>query len=38
MLLRHWTLYDSIFYSNYVGSKFGVWWESGKKTLLRFYH
>ena len=35
MLLRHWTLYDSIYYSNYVAAKFGVWWEIGKKTLLR---
>ena len=32
--MRQWTLYDSLYYSNYVGPKFGIWWETGKKTLL----
>jgi cell division control protein 45 len=31
MLLRHWNLYESMYYSNYVAAKFGVWWETGKK-------
>ena len=31
MLLRHWNLYDSMYFSSYVAPKFGVWWESGKK-------
>jgi len=25
MLLRHWNLYDSIKYSNYIGPKLGIW-------------
>ena len=36
LLLRHWNLYDAMFYSNYIASKFGIWWESGKKKLLRY--
>ena len=25
MLLRHWNLYDSMYYSNYIASKLKVW-------------
>lgn len=36
MLLRHWNLYDAIYYSNYMAAKFGVFWETGKRHLLSF--
>lgn len=36
MLMRHWTLYDSMFYSNYLAPRLGIWNESGKKELHRF--
>lgn len=36
MLMRHWTLYDSMFYSNYLAPRLGIWSESGKKELHRF--
>lgn len=32
-LLRHWTLYDSFFYSNYVNAKLEIWKEEGRKSL-----
>ncbi|AMD18947.1 HBR046Cp [Eremothecium sinecaudum] len=32
-LLRHSSLYDSFYYSNYVNAKFSLWKESGKKRL-----
>ena len=36
MLLRHWTLYDSMFYSNYLAPRLKIWSENGKKELHRF--
>lgn len=30
MLLRHWTLYDSLFYSNIVASRFNTWKQQGR--------
>lgn len=36
MLLRHWTLYESIENSNYIVSKMSVWTEPGKKEMRRF--
>ncbi|KAF9532308.1 CDC45 family [Crepidotus variabilis] len=32
-LLRHWTLYDSMFNSGYVAGKLGLWREKGKSRL-----
>ena len=29
MLLRHWSLYESMYYSNYVASKLGTWLAKG---------
>lgn len=36
MLMRHWTLYDSMYYSNYLAPRLGIWNESGRKELHRF--
>lgn len=36
MLLRHWTLKDSIQNSDYMVSKMTMWQEQGKKLLLSF--
>ncbi|RLV92377.1 Cell division control protein 45 [Spathaspora sp. JA1] len=36
-LLRHWTLYDSFFYSNQVNSKLNLWTEDGKKKLHKMF-
>lgn len=36
-LLRHWTLYDSFFYSSQVNSKLNLWTESGKKKLHKLF-
>lgn len=36
-LLRHWTLYDSFFYSNFVNAKLGVWKEEGRKRLHKMF-
>ena len=36
MLLRHWTLFDSICNSNYLVSKLKVGKEPGLKTLKKF--
>jgi cell division control protein 45 len=36
-LLRHWTLYDSFFYSNYVNSKLNIWKEDGRKSLHKMF-
>ena len=33
MLLRHWNLYDSMFYSTYLAPRLGIWRENGKKEL-----
>ena len=37
MLLRHWTLFDSINNSNYMVAKLGLWREPGKKELRDFF-
>lgn len=34
MMVRHWSLYDSMFHSNYVASRLGIWREPGRKRLL----
>ncbi|SGZ53456.1 CIC11C00000004254 [Sungouiella intermedia] len=36
-LLRHWTLYDSFFYSSLVNSKLNLWTEDGKKKLHKLF-
>lgn len=36
-LLRHWTLYDSFFYSSLVNSKLSLWREDGKKKLHKMF-
>lgn len=36
-LLRHWTLYDSFFYSSLVNSKLNLWTEDGKKKLHNLF-
>lgn len=36
MLLRHWTLYDSLQNSNYVVQKMELWKEPGQECLRRF--
>lgn len=36
-LLRHWTLYDSFFYSNYVNAKLRIWSEEGRKKLHKMF-
>lgn len=33
MLYRHWSLYESLYYSNYIASKLGIWKEPGKHRL-----
>lgn len=33
MLLRHWTLYNSMFHSSYIATKLSVWREKGKRRL-----
>lgn len=35
MLLRHWTLFDSLCNSNYIVSKLEIWKEHGQKELKR---
>ena len=35
VLLRHWTLYDAMFYSSYVACRLGVWRERGAKRLAQ---
>jgi cell division control protein 45 len=35
MLLRHWTLYDSLCNSNYIVSKLVLWKEHGQKELKK---
>ena len=37
MLLRHWNLYESAYYSNYIASKLSIWKESGKHELNKFF-
>lgn len=36
-LLRHWTLYDSFFFSSHVNSKLNLWTEDGKKKLHKLF-
>lgn len=36
-LLRHWTLYDSFFYSSQVNSKLNLWTEDGRKKLHKLF-
>jgi len=36
MLLRHWTLYDSLSNTNYVVSQLKLWTEPGQTKLMRF--
>ncbi|ODV63837.1 DNA replication initiation factor CDC45 [Ascoidea rubescens DSM 1968] len=36
-LLRHWSLYNSFFYSNYVNSKLLLWQEEGRKKLNKMF-
>ena len=33
MLYRHWSLYESLYYSNYIAAKLGIWKEPGKRKL-----
>lgn len=37
LLYRHWNLFESIFYCDYVASKFLIWKEKGRKKLLNFF-
>jgi cell division control protein 45 len=34
MLLRHWSLYDSMYHSSYVAAKLGIWKEKGRQRLI----
>ncbi|KAI8363401.1 CDC45 family [Mortierella sp. GBAus27b] len=34
MMVRHWSLYESMYHSNYVASRLGIWREPGRKRLL----
>lgn len=36
-LLRHWTLYDSFFYSSLVNSKLNLWTDEGRKKLHKLF-
>lgn len=36
MLLRHWTLYDSMYHSQYVATRLGIWTEQGRTKLKKF--
>jgi cell division control protein 45 len=36
ILMRQWTLYDSMYFSNYMASKFHVWKQAGKEDLQKF--
>lgn len=33
MLIRHWSLYDAMLHSGYLGTKLHIWSEAGKKRL-----
>lgn len=37
MLLRHWSLYESMYYSNYVASKLGTWRAKGQEKLKELF-
>ncbi|KAG0368720.1 CDC45 family [Gamsiella multidivaricata] len=34
MMVRHWSLYESMYHSNYVASRLGIWREAGRSRLL----
>ncbi|KAG0212915.1 hypothetical protein BGX28_005377 [Mortierella sp. GBA30] len=34
MMVRHWSLYESMYHSNYVASRLGIWREPGRKRLM----
>jgi cell division control protein 45 len=34
--MKNWNLYDSIYYSNYLSAKLGIWGEKGKKEIEKF--
>jgi len=34
MLLRHWSLYDSLFHSSYVATRLGIWKDKGRQRLV----
>lgn len=34
MMVRHWSLYESMYHSGYVASRLGIWREPGRKRLL----
>jgi len=34
MMVRHWSLYESMYNSNYVASRLGIWREPGRQRLL----
>jgi len=36
MLYRHWTLYDSMWHSQYIATRLGIWKEQGQKVGLHF--
>jgi cell division control protein 45 len=33
MLIRHWSLYDAMFHSSYLGTKLQIWSENGQRRL-----
>jgi cell division control protein 45 len=33
MLLRHWSLYESMYHSSYVAARLGIWKEKGRRRL-----
>ena len=37
MFMRSWSLYNSVYYSNYVVSKLRLWTDDGKRDLKRFF-
>ncbi|KAG0303655.1 hypothetical protein BGZ98_006426 [Dissophora globulifera] len=34
LMVRHWSLYESMYHSNYVASRLGIWREPGRKRLF----
>ncbi|KAI8600705.1 CDC45 family [Dissophora ornata] len=34
MMVRHWSLYESMYHSNYVASRLGIWREPGRRRLF----
>ncbi|KAJ3119314.1 hypothetical protein HK098_005597 [Nowakowskiella sp. JEL0407] len=37
ILLRHWTLWDSMYHSEYVATKLGIWKEKGRQRLTNLF-